>query len=325
MLEVFRSTVHRLNLKQQQGQLLCANFQRIADLITIFMGSEEGAFGTDILAAALTAFLEVSCAEGIRWLRQQYCAAENTANVLHSALRELFTGYDCNAAQAVPLTAAALEVLLEAGAVAQLVRLDGVQGGDAGLAYFYVTAWWRLVTEGCTTQASPKRQAQCRAAAKVLLAAVEPSHREALLMPDCYGRSIVITALELRDAELLALLLSGAGAAVVRAVLCTAGNTVLLYTARACCNTGWILPRYMQKLTPCITVLIDAAHAAGSLHDVLSAQDAAGITAATWLLRMGYTDHVELLPPDSSLKHKGQWYLTHTLLQYICLCGIVCA
>jgi hypothetical protein len=52
-------------------------------------------------------------------------------------------------------------------------------------------------------------------------------------------------------------------------------------------------------------VIVKAAHDANCLYDVLSAQDAAGITAATWLLRLGYSDFVALLPADSSLKVSG--------------------
>jgi hypothetical protein len=256
----------------------------------------------EILAAALNAFLEVSCAEGVRWFRQRYCTAENRAVVLHKTLKMNYRRVSRSTDSAAPLSTAALEALLESGAVALVLNL---KTGPLD-THDYVHLLWNLVIEGGAEGQSAARQAQRQASARVLLAAAG-SAREALLMPQQRCSSILCTAIELRDAELLTLLLSDADAALVRAVLTargSAGDTVLHHAVAVHCHGGCNSFRSHKATEPCIAVLISAAHAAGCLHDVLSVQDAAGVTAATWLLRIGYSDHAALLPVDNSLKHK---------------------
>jgi hypothetical protein len=83
---------------------------------------------------------------------------------------------------------------------------------------------------------------------------------------------------------------------------CSEAASALHYAVKLCCSVSFNAERTPSGVRACIEVIVKAAHDANCLQDVLSVQDEQGVSAATWLLRVGYSDFVALLPSASSLK-----------------------
>jgi hypothetical protein len=265
----------------------------VADLITKLVATS--AVLTDVLTAALTAMIEVSCADGIRWLRQQYCTTENTAAVIDGALQQLQAHDRYRNLDVAPLSAASLEALLEAGEADRVLNLHSM--------------WWRTKDEWLARRGPiDHHDAQCCESARMSLAAAGAG-TESLLVGTS-GDGLLRDAMRSSNAQQLAVLLSNT--TLTRAVLtakCSEAASALHYAVKLCCSVSFNAERTPSGVRACIEVIVKAAHDANCLQDVLSVQDEQGVTAATWLLRVGCSDFVTLLPSDSSLKVKKAYEL----------------
>eukprot|EP00953_Heterococcus_sp_UTEX-ZZ885_P008306 4988-Heterococcus_DN1.PRE.1 len=173
------------------------HFHCVADLIAGFVAASADL--TAVLAAALSAMLEASCADGIRWLRQQYCTSASTAAVIDSALKHVH--YSLGAQRnlhAGPFSAASLEALLEAGEADCCLRADSML--------------WLAKDEWLARRGPSEQHAE---SAKVLMAAAGAGC-EALLVGES-GDGLLACALNSSNAQQLAVLLSDT--ALVKAVL----------------------------------------------------------------------------------------------------------
>jgi hypothetical protein len=146
--------------KQQPATAVSAvnerQFDSVADLITKLVATS--AVLTDVLTAALTAMIEVSCADGIRWLRQQYCTTANTAAVIDGALQQLQTHDRYRNLDVAPLSAASLEALLEAGEADRVLNVHSM--------------WCRTKDEWLARRGPiDHHDAQCCESARMILAA----------------------------------------------------------------------------------------------------------------------------------------------------------
>jgi hypothetical protein len=299
---------HLLPARNQQSATAVPEFDKqfdfMADLITMLVTASAEL--TAVLAAALAAMLEVSCTDGIRWLRQQYCTTENTTEVIDSALQQLSTHDRCYSLDVAPLSAASLEALLEAG--------------GAGRALSVYSVWVRTertISKWLAQRGPIENHAQLCDSLRVIMAAAGAG-AEALLV-GASGHNLLASAVHSYDAQKLAVLLSNT--ALTQAVLtakCSGAASALHHAVELSyedddsCSPVLLV----GGLRACIEVIVKAVHDANCLHDVLSVQDAAGITAATWLLRIGYSDFVALLAPDSSLTvslNHEPYYCVHTL------------
>jgi hypothetical protein len=275
----------------------------VADLISKLVAASADL--TVILSAALSAMIEVSCADGIRWLRQQYCTTENTADVIDSALQQVHERSKHRYRDVAPLSAASLKALLEAGEADRVLTVDSM--------------WWRTKDEWLARRGPIKYHVQCCETAKVIMAAAGTG-AETLLV-GALGCGLLYDAIRSSNAEQLAVLLSRTE--LVRAVLtakCSEEASVLHYAVKLCCDNSCSAEHTPSGVKACTEVIVKAALDANCLHDVLKVQDAAGITAATWLLRIGYSDFVALLPSDSSLKvmvaHNAQNLFSYATLRH---------
>jgi hypothetical protein len=271
--------------KQQSATVSDRQFDCVADLITQLLAASADLIV--VLAAALGSMLEVSCADGIRWLRQQYCTAENTEAVVDRALQHLCAHDRYRNLDVAPLSTASLQALLEAG--------------EADRALNLYSMWWRTKDEWLARRGPVEHHAQCCESARVIMDAAGSS-AEALLV-GVSGDGLLCDALHSSNAQQLAALLSNS--ALTQDVLvakCSEEASALHYAVVLCCDSSVSAGRTCGSTRACIEVLVKAAHDANCLHAVISAQDAAGITAASWLLRIGYSAFAALLPSGSSLK-----------------------
>jgi hypothetical protein len=282
--------------KQQPATAVTVNemrFDFVADLITKLVAASADL--TDVLTAALTAMLEVSCADGIRWLRQQYCTTENTAAVIDGALRQCQAHDRYRNLDVAPLSADSLEALLEAGEADRVLRVDSM--------------WWQSRHEWLARRGPIEHHEQCCESAQVIMSAAGAG-AESLLV-GAPGDGLLYDAIRTSNEQQLTVLLSDT--ALTQAVLtakCSEEATALHYVVKLCCDSSCSAEHTPAGIRACIEVIVKATHDANCLHDVLSVQDAAGITAATWLLRVGFKDFVALLPADSSLKVKIAYELS---------------
>jgi hypothetical protein len=271
---------------QQSAAAPERQFDFVADLITKLVAASAEL--TVVLKAALSAMLEVGCAAGIRWLRQQYCTTENTADVIDSALLQLHERSKYRNVDVVPLSAASLEALLADGEADRVLTVHSI--------------WWRTKDEWLARRGPiDHHDAHCCESARVILAAAGTG-AESLLVGTSWG-GLLRDAISTGNSQQLAVLLSDT--TLARAVLtaeCLEEASALHYAVELCCDGSiWAQPS-SSGLRACIEVIVKAAHAANCLCDILSVQDEEGVSAATWLLRTGYSDFVALLPADSSLK-----------------------
>eukprot|EP00953_Heterococcus_sp_UTEX-ZZ885_P005627 3501-Heterococcus_DN1.PRE.1 len=210
--------------KQQPGTAVSAvnetQLDFVADLITKLVAAS--AVLTDVLTAALTAMLEVSCADGIRWLRQQYCTTENTAAVIDGALQQLQAHNIYDSFDVTPLSAS-LEALLEDG------------DGEVERLLNVYSMWWCTKHKCLARRGSIEHDAQCCEVAKVVMTAAGTS-TEALLV-GILGDGLLYDAIDNSNAQQLAVLLCDT--ALAQAVLiagCADEATALHYAVTLCCD-----------------------------------------------------------------------------------------
>jgi hypothetical protein len=275
--------------KQQKGTQsllhLTSQLHCIADLITKLVAASADLFS--VHTAALSALLEVSNADGVRWFRQQYCTTENTAAVIDRALQLLYGHNLYRNVDVAPLSADSLEALLADGEADRVLNVH--------------STWWRAKHEWLARRGSIAHHEQCCESAQVIMAAAGTG-AEALLV-GASGDGLLRDAVHSSNVQQLSVLLSDT--ALTQAVLvakCSQEASALHYVVKLCCDSSFSAHRFPGGLRASVVVIVKATHDANCLQDVLSVQDAAGITAATWLLRVGFSDFVALLPADSSLK-----------------------
>jgi hypothetical protein len=177
--------------KQQSAAAPERQFDFVAVLITKLVAASAEL--TVVLKAALSAMLEVGCAAGIRWLRQQYCTAKNRADVIDSALLQLHERSKYRNVDVAPLSAAGLEAMLEAGEADRVLNVHGM--------------WWRTKDEWLARRGPiDHHDAQCCASARVIMAAAGTG-AESLLVGTS-GDGLLCDAIRSNNTQQLAVLLS---------------------------------------------------------------------------------------------------------------------
>eukprot|EP00953_Heterococcus_sp_UTEX-ZZ885_P005624 3500-Heterococcus_DN1.PRE.1 len=217
--------VHLMSAQKQQPATAVPSvnggqFNFVAKMIIKLVAAS--AHLTDALTAAMSAMLEVSCADGIRWLRQEYCTTGNTAAVIDGALQQLQAHNIYDSFDVTPLSAS-LEALLEDG------------DGEVERLLNVYSMWWCTKHKCLARRGSIEHDAQCCEVAKVVMTAAGTS-TEALLV-GILGDGLLYDAIDNSNAQQLAVLLCDT--ALAQAVLiagCADEATALHYAVTLCCD-----------------------------------------------------------------------------------------
>jgi hypothetical protein len=273
-----------------------SSFEWMSALLEVYSSVQPGQQHADYM---LHATVEADCVEGINWLAQTFYTGAAGARQLREAAEWCIK---CHSS-----TAATLAALLSCG-----VDVLPAQGEHDSLSLLHLVA--------STSMPSQKR---C-ACAELLIANAQKAQYELISKCDEKLQTAVHVAAQLGHVGLLCVLLSKADH--VEKLLLQRDwqeRTPLHIAANACCAVDHHSHCRGDYRTHCVRELIATAQNAGCLEVVLTAQDAAGVTAATWLLRVGYPLrlHIQVLPlACAKVSHSLVlfMYLVHPTSMLIC-------